>query len=337
MKLKKRIVEIAIAAICCVNIFAIINISLIAKAESNEVYMQYGDYLYYTQVDENKDGTSDYAIIKYCDESAVEIVIPNEIDGSPVKEIEYSAFSNCINLKSIEIPDSVTSIGDYAFCYCTSLASIEIPDSVIKIGESAFLDTALLENQTGIKYADTWVVEFDCVAWVAEYGRTAPVEIKKGTRGIADRAFDFALNLEIIDIPDSVVSIGRTAFSRCFILESITIRNPDCIIYDDGDTIFNYEDPENSYYYNGVIYGYENSTAQKYADKYGRKFALIGKTGDADGNGKTDIIDAAFIAKRVAQRKVNLLPEWVDYNNDGKVNIADAAAIARDVARRILR
>ena len=34
-----------------------------------------------------------------------------------------------------DIPDSVTSIGDYAFSYCTRLTSITIPDSVISIGE----------------------------------------------------------------------------------------------------------------------------------------------------------------------------------------------------------
>ena len=39
---------------------------------------------------------------------------------------------------SLEIPDSVTSIGDYAFAYCDSLTSIVIPDSVTSIGSSAF-------------------------------------------------------------------------------------------------------------------------------------------------------------------------------------------------------
>ena len=38
----------------------------------------------------------------------------------------------------LTIPDSVTSIGDYAFYFCTGLTSVTIPDSVTSIGSSAF-------------------------------------------------------------------------------------------------------------------------------------------------------------------------------------------------------
>ena len=56
--------------------------------------------------------------------------------------------------------------------------------------------------------------------------------------------------------------------------------------------------------------------------------------GDANNDGKLDIVDAAFIAKRVAQRRTDLLPEVADYNNDGKKNILDAASIAKTIAKR---
>ena len=54
-------------------------------------------------------------------------------------EIGESAFSDCISLESIELPDSVTKIESKAFRSCTSLQSIEIPNSVTEIGFAAFV------------------------------------------------------------------------------------------------------------------------------------------------------------------------------------------------------
>jgi hypothetical protein len=54
-----------------------------------------------------------------------------------VTSIGNRAFYNCSSLTSITIPNSVTSIGDYAFAYC-SLTSVTIPNSVTSIGNNAF-------------------------------------------------------------------------------------------------------------------------------------------------------------------------------------------------------
>ena len=61
------------------------------------------------------------------------IIIPNSITT-----IENSAFSYCYNLTSVTIPDSVTEISSSAFIEDISLTSIEIPNSVTSIGEGAF-------------------------------------------------------------------------------------------------------------------------------------------------------------------------------------------------------
>ena len=61
------------------------------------------------------------------------ISIPNSVTS-----IGNEAFSYCYALQSVSIPDGVTSIGDQAFYYCYVLPSISIPNSVTSIGNEAF-------------------------------------------------------------------------------------------------------------------------------------------------------------------------------------------------------
>lgn len=138
-----------------------------------------------------------------------------------------------------------------------------------------------------------------------------------------------------IEIPDSVTSIESGAFEGCRVLESITIHNPNCNIYDSASTIYNYY--KNGYNFTGSIYGYANSTAQKYARKYDYKFKNITggdilSEGDANGDGSLNVRDAAYIAKMLARSKGVLLPHEADFNKDGKINVRDAAAIAKFLA-----
>ena len=57
-------------------------------------------------------------------------------DISKITAIDTSVIRK--NIKRICIPDSVTSIGDFAFYNCTGLTSISIPNSITSIGSSAF-------------------------------------------------------------------------------------------------------------------------------------------------------------------------------------------------------
>lgn len=231
----------------------------------------------------------------------VSIIIPNSVTSigswafngclklnnitlsSNLTTIEYSAFYGCTSLTDITVPYGVTTIRSQVFYNCTNLSNITIPDSVISIEYNAFYNTALLNNQTGVKYAGTWVIGCD--------KDVISAEIKNGVKGIAGRAFYKCTNLTNILLPDTMVTIGETSFygctgltditlpvsvtlinsisfSNCTSLASITIKNPDCEIYDDKDTI-------NS---TATIYGFENSTAQEYAEKYNRTFVAITET-----------------------------------------------------------
>ena len=64
--------------------------------------------------------------------------IPSSINGKPVVRIDTGAFSDCINMTSLNIPDSVKEIGRGAFSGCTSLSSIRIPDNGVVVEAGAF-------------------------------------------------------------------------------------------------------------------------------------------------------------------------------------------------------
>ena len=146
------------------------------------------------------------------------VTIPNS-----VTHINYGAFCGCSGLTSINIPNSVTSIGQGAFDECYSLASITIPNSVTHIGGNAFHHTAWFDNQPdGLVYVGL-------VAYT--YKGTKPAEtsitIAEGTLGIADIAFWGCENLSSITIPNSVTSIGISAFYETAWFDN----QPDGLVY----------------------------------------------------------------------------------------------------------
>ena len=124
--------------------------------------------------------------------------------------IETSSNTLIAGCKSTIIPNSVTSIGEYAFEFCTGLTSIEIPNSVTSIGEWAFAGC---------------------------YGLTS-VTIGNSVTSIGSGAFYHCTGLTSVTIGNSVTSIGLSAFESCSGLTSITchaLTPPTC----DGYYVFN--------------------------------------------------------------------------------------------------
>lgn len=153
--------------------------------------------------------------------------IKKVIIKSGVTNIGQMAFLDCSILTSITIPNSVTSIGSQAFKNCKSLESITIPNSVTTIGSEVFSGTKWRgEEHDGLIYAG--LVVYAC-KWAIS--ANTEIKIREGTKGIAVGAFD-ATNLwsdreKIISvtIPNSVITIGGSAFCNCNGLTSITIPN----------------------------------------------------------------------------------------------------------------
>ena len=133
--------------------------------------------------------------------------------------IAANAFSHS-DLTAITIPESVTSIGDYAFAYCRSLTSITIPNSVTSIGDHAFDGCDGLISVTiseGVTSTGDYTFN-NCKGLIS-------ITIPEGVTNIGDHAFYDCSGLTSITIPNSVISIGASAFYDCKKLTSIAIPN----------------------------------------------------------------------------------------------------------------
>ena len=134
-------------------------------------------------------------------------------------EIGERAFSNSDvrdGLRSVRLPGSLKTIGDYAFARCDKLTDIVIPDSVESIGVRAFKHCPGLR---GIVIPGS-VKSFSCFA---ECTGLRKVVIRDGVKAIHAEAFSGCTALRTIEIPDSVEFISQAAFLNCTSLEEIRI------------------------------------------------------------------------------------------------------------------
>ena len=141
---------------------------------------------------------------------------------------EY-AFEDCYALTSVIIPNSVTSIGESAF-QATSLTSIVVPENVTHIGRYAFADVEALktvEIGSGVKELNATFVE--CLSLES-------VILSEGLETIGENTFCACPSLATINIPNSVTSIGEYAFADCYALTSITI--PSSVTSIEGESVF---------------------------------------------------------------------------------------------------
>ena len=170
------------------------------------------NFIYEDDVLFNKDKSE---IVSFRNQKIESYIIPDSVTS-----IGDYAFSRCSSLSNIVISNSVTNIGKCAFYLCRSLSNIVVPNSVISIGDCAFSCCSSLSNIV-IPDSVTHIGNgaFSCCSSLSN------IVIPDSVIDIGNDAFSDCSFLSNIVIPDSVTDIGNDAFSHCSSLSNIVVPN----------------------------------------------------------------------------------------------------------------
>ena len=147
---------------------------------------------------------------------------------SSLTSIGQNAFISCIELTSLVIPDGVKSISDAAFYNCTNLSSVTFGNGISSIGINAF----------GYCHSLTKVVVSDLGAWCAvKFGNFDSNPLYHANHLYSDE------NTEVTNlvIPSGVTSISRYAFVKCQEITSVLIPSSITSIDEAFDECYNLE------------------------------------------------------------------------------------------------
>ena len=124
----------------------------------------------------------------------------------------------------------------------------------------------------------------------------------------------------------------------------MTILNPDCQIYAGGNTFaanaYDSKAYDTEIVFAAIIYGYEGSTAQAYAEKYERRFIPLGALeqaapGDLDGDGTLAVVDVVRMQRYLVKRSPLIAQQLAlaDLSADGRVNVIDLTLLKQQLIR----
>ncbi len=142
------------------------------------------------------------------EDDVTSLVIPEEIDGVTVTAIADQAFLLCKKLTSVYIPATVTSIGSEVFARCAKLQSIEVDEN-----------NSILSSVDGVLFSKDGQ---ELIKYPSDKVGTSYI-VGENVKIIGDYAFDSALYLEEIILPQDLVYISVGSFASCYELKTITL------------------------------------------------------------------------------------------------------------------
>ena len=179
----------------------------------NSVRESVPDLETYLGYEVERDGQDNYHVYRNGVE-VTELVLPATFEHGNacycITGLNQEAFRDCVNLRSVTVPDTVSFIGVSAFKGCTGLRSVSLPSIVNYIGEFAFADCPSLVEFT-LPEDITYILEStfeNCTS-------LTNVVVPAGVGQIDNKAFAGCENLRTAVLPDSLESIGKEAFRGC--------------------------------------------------------------------------------------------------------------------------
>ena len=129
----------------------------------------------------------------------------------------YPAYFNS-RLTTVELPEGLESIGNFAFSRCVLLTQINIPSTVKVIGKRAFGDCESLESVV----LPEGLEQLGGEAFIA-CASLLSINIPLGIKAIKSYTFRGCASLRDVELSEGLESIGYQAFSECPMLRHISI------------------------------------------------------------------------------------------------------------------
>lgn len=167
--------------------------------------------------------TDDYTVLGYkhniSSNHKKSVIIPPTYNDKNVTRIADNAFANAFQyqddkkISKIELPDTITSIGEYAF-HGTYVTDLTIPNSVTYIGFSAFCANIEL---TSVTLSNSLTTMERCLFFWCKNLRS--LDIPRSVQEIKLSNVDGCKQLNTINIPSSVLYMEEDALTRCSLSE----------------------------------------------------------------------------------------------------------------------
>ena len=147
-----------------------------------------------------------------------------------ITSIGNYSFVGCSKITAVNIPDGLTLIGERAFLYCSSLTSITIPANTVLDSNNyspfgactSLTKINITDGNTSAKVADDFLLSYDGTKIFYSLSRAEQIQIPDQIKALAGYSFAGS-PITSITIPKNVVSLTQQTFSYCQNLTSIDV------------------------------------------------------------------------------------------------------------------